>query len=56
MPTETTAPSQSLITRIADMQDIKEYQELNWEGSFEDYLNLVREDPSVLRSACLLRS
>ncbi len=51
MPTETPASSQSLITRIADMQDVKEYQELNWEGSFEDYLNLVRQDPSILRSA-----
>jgi serine protein kinase len=43
--------AQSIIDRIAGMQDLKEYQELNWEGSFEDYLAIVREDPSVLRTA-----
>ncbi len=51
MPTDSTAPAQSLIERIAHMQDVKQYQELNWEGSFEDYLGIVREDPNVLRTA-----
>ena len=51
MPTENSAPSQTLIEKIANMQDIEEYQELNWEGSFEDYLTIVRDDPNVLRTA-----
>ena len=28
----------SWINRIASFQDSKQYAELNWEGSFEDYL------------------
>ena len=30
---------------------LREYKELNWEGSFEDYLELVRENPKVTRTA-----
>ena len=37
--------------RIALLQDKKEYHELNWEGSFEDYLELVRGNPRVTRTA-----
>jgi len=37
--------------RIAAMQDYKLYRELNWEGSFEDYLQIVRERPQVTRNA-----
>ena len=33
------------------MQDFKLYRELHWEGSFEDYLALVRERPQVTRNA-----
>ena len=29
----------------------KKYAALNWTGSFEDYLNLVRKNPAVTRSA-----
>ncbi|HCH66067.1 MAG TPA: serine protein kinase, partial [Deltaproteobacteria bacterium] len=36
---------------IADLQDIREYRELNWEGSFSEYLDIVRDDPSVCRNA-----
>src|SRR5262245_445337 len=41
----------SWVTRIAALQDPKSYAELNWEGSFEDYLNLVRQNPKVTRTA-----
>ncbi len=41
----------SLISQIAAMQDYKEYEDLNWEGSFEDYLHLVRKNPRVTRNA-----
>jgi serine protein kinase len=41
----------SLISQIAALQDYKEYEDLNWEGSFEDYLHLVRKNPRVTRNA-----
>jgi serine protein kinase len=40
-----------ILSRIAALQDIQQYQELNWEGSFEAYLDIVRADPSVSRNA-----
>ncbi|HLU65716.1 MAG TPA: serine protein kinase [Kofleriaceae bacterium] len=41
----------SLVSQIAALQDYKEYEDLNWEGSFEDYLTLVRKNPRVTRNA-----
>src|SRR5215472_15549302 len=41
----------SMTERIASMQDFKLYRELHWEGSFEDYLAIVREKPQVTRNA-----
>lgn len=41
----------NLLGMIADLQDIREYQELNWEGSFSEYLDIVRSDPDVCRNA-----
>lgn len=41
----------SLVGTIASLQDRKEYQNLHWEGSFEDYLQLVREDPRIARTS-----
>ena len=41
----------SWINRIASFQDSKQYAELNWEGSFEDYLALIRQNPRVTRTA-----
>jgi serine protein kinase len=43
--------SNSWVAKIAALQDAKTYAELNWEGSFEDYLNIVRENPKVTRTA-----
>ncbi len=37
--------------RIAAMQDVRLYRELHWEGSFEEYLELVRSRPQVTRNA-----
>ncbi|HEY1691438.1 MAG TPA: serine protein kinase, partial [Polyangiaceae bacterium] len=45
-----TRPS-NMTDRIAAMQDFKLYRELHWEGSFEDYLAIVRERPQVTRNA-----
>jgi serine protein kinase len=41
----------SLIDRIADLQDYKQYEDLHWTGSFEDYLGLVRNNPRIARTA-----
>ena len=36
---------------LAGWQDTKTYQDLNWTGSFNDYLNLVKTNPKVTRNA-----
>ena len=41
----------SLTGQIGDLQNYDEYRELHWEGSFEDYLDLVRKNPRVTRNA-----
>lgn len=43
--------SDSLLGVVSSLQDKKEYEKLHWEGSFEDYLNIVREDPKVTRTS-----
>ncbi len=40
-----------LVGQIAELQNYEEYKELHWEGSFEDYLNLVRKNPQCTRNA-----
>src|SRR5690606_22840751 len=44
-------PETSWTQRIAALQDATTYAELNWEGSFEDYRKIVRENPRVTRTA-----
>ncbi|MCL2777945.1 MAG: serine protein kinase [Polyangiaceae bacterium] len=41
----------SMIDRISAMQNFELYRELHWEGSFEEYLEVVRERPQVTRNA-----
>ncbi len=41
----------SLVSKIASLQNRQRYQELHWEGSFEDYLEIVKKDPRVARTA-----
>lgn len=41
----------SMISSIASLQDYDLYRELTWEGSFEDYLQIVRDKPQVTRNA-----
>ncbi len=40
-----------IIRLIQELHDIKGYQELNWEGSFQEYLGIVTKNPKVLRTA-----
>jgi serine protein kinase len=39
------------VSQIAKLQDLDQYHELNWEGSFDDYLDIVRRQPGVVRTA-----
>ena len=41
----------SMLEQIASMQDFALYRDLAWEGSFEDYLQIVRQSPQVTRNA-----
>jgi len=45
------AETVNLLSAMANLQSAQEYQELNWEGSLEDYLKLVQESPRVTRNA-----
>ncbi len=40
-----------MVAAIAAMQDFDHYRDLSWEGSFEEYLGLVRERPEITRNA-----
>jgi serine protein kinase len=40
-----------MIAQVGALQDFQRYRDLSWEGSFEDYLKLVRERPQVTRNA-----
>ncbi len=40
-----------MVSRIAALQDYDRYRELTWEGSFEEYLAIVRKRPEVTRNA-----
>lgn len=41
----------SLTQQISDLQDKKLYQELHWTGTFEEYIEIVREQPEVTRTS-----
>jgi serine protein kinase len=41
----------SMVDTIGSLQDFDLYRELTWEGSFEDYLGIVKEKPQVTRNA-----
>ena len=46
-----TTPDGSWLTYIQSLQNIDAYREQHWEGSFADYLEVVRKDPRVIRTA-----
>jgi serine protein kinase len=45
------AESQELLKLITQEIDTNKYQDEHWEGSFQDYLNLLQENPLVVRTA-----
>ena len=50
MSTANREPS-GLLGMIAQLQDIERYREQHWEGSFSDYIDIVRQTPDVTRNA-----
>ncbi len=48
---DTTASTSGILGMIADLQDVESYKVQNWEGSFAEYLELVREEPGIARNA-----
>ena len=41
----------ALLKEIAGLQNLDKYRDLHWEGSFEDYLDIVKSSPEVCRTA-----
>jgi serine protein kinase len=35
----------TIISLVSDRQDLEQFRKKNWIGTFEDYLDLVREHP-----------
>jgi serine protein kinase len=40
-----------MVSRIAAFQDYDRFRDLHWTGTFEDYLEIIREHPQVARSS-----
>lgn len=40
-----------IIDRIVSQQDQEEYRKLSWKGTFDDYLQLIKEKPEITRTA-----
>jgi serine protein kinase len=43
--------NKSVVSVIGELQDVEGFREQYWTGSFEEYLEIVRENPRVARSA-----
>lgn len=41
----------SLVEQIAELQNMDEFADLHWSGSFDEYLEIVRKNPGVARTA-----
>ncbi|MCG8353151.1 MAG: serine protein kinase, partial [Chloroflexales bacterium] len=41
----------ALLQLVSELQDRKQFQQLNWVGAFEDYLEIVSQYPKVTRNA-----
>ena len=47
----TTQVGASLLQLVSEMQDRKTFQELNWTGTFGEYLDIIAQNPTVARNA-----
>ena len=43
--------SNNLMSMIKKLHSVEDYQHLHWEGSFEEYLEMIKENPNVVRNA-----
>ncbi|MCA9925193.1 MAG: hypothetical protein KC421_22620, partial [Anaerolineales bacterium] len=41
----------AIMKKIKEIQDLSGFRDLHWEGSFEDYLEIVQKDPRVARTS-----
>ncbi|MBI4553725.1 MAG: serine/threonine protein kinase, partial [Candidatus Latescibacteria bacterium] len=48
---ETTKTGEAILALIKELQDTQRFKDLNWEGTFEDYLEIVHRNPQVARTA-----
>ncbi len=46
-----TMKGQQIINLVAEQQDIDQFRKKNWEGTFQEYLDLVAQNPKVTRNA-----
>ena len=40
-------PKSALLELIAANQDVGRFREMLWEGTFAEYLDMVKEDPNI---------
>ncbi|RIK77974.1 MAG: serine protein kinase, partial [Planctomycetota bacterium] len=45
------AYGREIVELVAQRQDLDQFRKKNWEGSFEEYLDIVRANPKVTRNA-----
>ncbi len=43
--------SNNIIDLVKNLQNVKEYQQLNWEGTLAEYIEIVKQNPRVTRNA-----
>lgn len=43
--------SQEIVSLIANRQDLTQFRKKNWSGTFQEYLDLVRENPRITRNS-----
>jgi serine protein kinase len=46
-----TSVGHAILEGLRDQLNLKEYHKIHWEGSFEDYLQIVYQNPEVTRTA-----
>ncbi|HUS39442.1 MAG: serine protein kinase [Pirellulales bacterium] len=45
------AGGREILSLVAQRQDLEQFRKKNWEGTFEEYLDIVRQNPSATRNA-----
>src|SRR5580704_15063324 len=45
------ATGKDILNVIREQLDLSDYRKVHWEGSFEEYLDIVRDHPDVTRTA-----